>query len=43
MDKKKLTAENGRLIADNQNVPTAGRPGPVIAQDPWYLDRKSVV
>lgn len=25
MDKKRLTAENGRPIADNQNVQTAGQ------------------
>ena len=39
MDKKRLTAENGRPIADNQNVQTAGRPGPFTAQDPWYLEK----
>ena len=39
MDKKKLTAENGRHIADNQNTQTAGRPGPITAQDPWYLEK----
>ncbi|WP_303742452.1 catalase, partial [uncultured Muribaculum sp.] len=39
MDKKRLTAENGRPIADNQNVQTAGRPGPMTIQDPWYLEK----
>ena len=38
MDKKKqLTAENGRPIADNQNIQTAGVRGPVTLQDPWFL------
>ena len=36
MDKKKLTAENGRPIADNQNIQTAGKRGPVTLQDPWF-------
>ena len=35
----KLTAENGRLIADNQNIQTAGRPGPVTMQDPWFIEK----
>lgn len=39
MDKKRLTSENGRPIADNQNVQTAGRPGPMTIQDPWYLEK----
>ena len=39
MDKKRLTAENGRLIADNQNVQTAGVRGPMTVQDPWYLEK----
>ena len=39
MDKKRLTSENGRPIADNQNVNTAGRPGPMTAQNPWYLEK----
>lgn len=39
MDKKRLTAENGRPIADNQNVQTAGLRGPVTAQNPWYLEK----
>lgn len=38
MEKKKLTAANGRPIADNQNVQTAGFPGPMV-QDPWYLEK----
>ena len=39
MDKKKLTAENGRPIADNQNIQTAGVRGPVTLQDPWFLEK----
>ena len=39
MDKKKLTSENGRPIADNQNVQTSGLRGPISAQDPWYLEK----
>lgn len=39
MDKKRLTAENGRPIADNQNVATAGQRGPMLMQDPWYLEK----
>ena len=41
MDKKRLTSDNGRPIADNQNVQTAGRPGPVTVQDPWYIEKIS--
>ena len=40
MDKKKqLTAENGRPIADNQNIQTAGVRGPVTLQAPWFLEK----
>lgn len=39
MDKKKLTAENGRPIADNQNIQTAGKRGPVTLQAPWFLEK----
>lgn len=39
MKKKRLTAENGRPIADNQNVQTAGLRGPVTIQDPWYIEK----
>ena len=37
--KKHLTAENGRPIADNQNVQTAGARGPVALQDPWFTEK----
>ena len=38
-DKKHLTAENGRPIADNQNTQTAGVRGPVTLQDPWLMEK----
>ena len=38
-DKKHLTAENGRPIADNQNTQTAGIRGPVTMQDPWLMEK----
>ena len=41
MDKKTLTSENGRPIADNQNVQTAGLRGPMTVQDPWYIEKIS--
>ena len=34
MEKKKLTAANGRPIADNQNSQTAGQRGPVNVTRP---------
>lgn len=39
MKDKKLTSANGRLIADNQNIQTAGQRGPVLLQDPWFLEK----
>ena len=39
MEKKKLTAANGRPIADNQNSQTAGQRGPMVLQDPWFLEK----
>ena len=38
-DKKHLTAENGRPIADNQNTQTAGVKGVVTLQDPWLTEK----
>ncbi len=38
MEKKKLTAANGRPIADNQTQ-TAGQRGPIMLQDPWFLEK----
>ena len=39
MKDKKLTSANGRLITDNQNIQTAGQRGPVLLQDPWFLEK----
>ena len=39
MDKKRLTSENGKPIADNQNIQTAGVHGPAMLQDVWYLEK----
>ncbi|MEG0163043.1 MAG: catalase, partial [Mucinivorans sp.] len=36
---KKLTSINGRPIADNQNIQTAGQRGPVTLQDPWFIEK----
>ena len=38
-DKKQLTSENGRPIADNQNTQTAGHRAPVTLQDTWLLEK----
>lgn len=39
MMKKKLTTSSGRLVADNQNVQTAGKRGPAMIQDPWLIEK----
>ncbi len=36
---QRLTAANGRPVADNQNVQTAGQPGPMVIQDPWFIEK----
>ena len=36
---KKLTTVSGRPVADNQNVQTAGPRGPMLIQDPWFLEK----
>ena len=38
-EKKKLTNIVGAPIADNQNVQTAGKRGPMLLQDTWYLEK----
>ena len=38
-EKKKLTSVSGRPIAENQNVKTAGRRGPMLLEDFWYLEK----
>lgn len=37
--KKKLTTNAGAPIADNQNALTAGPRGPMLLQDPWFLEK----
>ncbi|WP_294599103.1 catalase [uncultured Rikenella sp.] len=38
-NKHTLTAANGRPVADNQNVQTAGPYGPMAMQDPWFIEK----
>ncbi len=40
-DKKheKLTSVSGAPVADNQNVATAGKRGPMLLQDVWFLEK----
>jgi len=38
-DKKKLTNNAGAPVADNQNVVTAGKRGPMLLQDVWFLEK----
>jgi catalase len=38
-EKKKLTTRNGAPVADNQNVLTAGKRGPMLLQDVWFLEK----
>lgn len=39
MKKKKLTSSSGAPVVDNQNVMTAGKRGPMLLQDVWYLEK----
>ena len=39
MDTKKLTSASGAPVADNQNVATAGKRGPMLLQDVWFLEK----
>ena len=39
METKKLTSASGAPVADNQNVATAGRRGPMLLQDVWFLEK----
>lgn len=39
MTNKKLTTAAGAPVADNQNVATAGRRGPMLLQDVWFLEK----
>lgn len=38
-DKKKLFSVSGRPIAENQNVKTAGKRGPMLLEDFWFLEK----
>lgn len=37
--KKKLTTRTGSPVADNQNIQTAGKRGPALLQDVWFLEK----
>jgi len=37
--KKKLTSSAGAPVADNQNAMTAGKRGPMLLQDVWFLEK----
>jgi hypothetical protein len=39
MAEKKLTTNAGAPVVDSQNVMTAGRRGPALLQDVWYLEK----
>ena len=39
MDKKKLTTATGTPVPDNQNIQTAGKRGPALLQDFWFLEK----
>ena len=36
---KKLTTASGCPVADNQNVKTAGRRGPLLVEDFWFIEK----
>ena len=38
-EKKRLTNNAGSSVPDNQNVLTAGRRGPMLLQDIWFLEK----
>ena len=38
-DKQKLTHTSGAPVEDNQNVVTAGKRGPLLLQDTWFLEK----
>lgn len=39
MEDTKLTTRNGSPVADNQNIMTAGKRGPALLQDVWFLEK----
>ncbi|HEX4651327.1 MAG TPA: catalase, partial [Granulicella sp.] len=36
---KKLTTAFGAPVNDNQNIKTAGKRGPALLQDAWFLEK----
>lgn len=38
-EKKKLTTQAGAPVGDNQNIQTAGRHGPALMQNAWYMEK----
>lgn len=43
MGNKKLTTVAGAPVPDNQNILTAGRRGPQLLQDVWFLEKPAHV
>lgn len=39
MNENKLTNRTGAPVSDNQNIQTAGRRGPALLQDIWFLEK----
>jgi catalase len=39
MENNKLTTTTGTPVADNQNIQTAGKRGPALLQDVWFLEK----
>ena len=39
MEEKKLTNRTGAPVVDNQNIMTAGKRGPALLQDAWFLEK----
>lgn len=39
MKKKGLTTASGAPVANNNNVMTAGKRGPMLLQDVWFLEK----
>ncbi|MCX4359010.1 MAG: catalase [Rikenellaceae bacterium] len=39
MKKKSITTAAGALVADNQNIATAGKRGPALMQNVWYMEK----
>jgi len=39
MSKRGLTTAAGAPVVDNNNVITAGRRGPLLLQDVWFLEK----